>query len=94
MLRHSLATLEGVFVFYRALLPLYCSPLSLFVTLFSIFSLQTCACMLEVPRACPRAFNKCMALGEVKKEKMCALFFDQLKGGCGSVMPGQSVKFF
>ena len=36
--------------------------------LFSIFSLQTCACTLTVPRACLRACNKCMSLGEVKKE--------------------------
>ena len=57
MLRLSLATLEReeeFLVFYRALLPLECSPLSLFVTLFS---LQTCACTLAVPRACLRAYN-------------------------------------
>ena len=40
MLRHSLATLEGeqeFLVCYRALLPLGCSPLSLFVAVFFSF---------------------------------------------------------
>ena len=36
----------GIYSFFRALLSLECSLLSLFVTIFFIFSLQVCACML------------------------------------------------
>ena len=74
MLRYSLATLEGAYEFvvsYRAVLCLGCSPLSFFVAISSLFFTSTLVIHACRHEAKPRACNKCMALGEVKKrEKM------------------------
>ena len=68
-------------VFYRALFPLSCSPPVYLLHFFLFFSLQTCACTFAVLRAIRIIFE-------------CALFFDQLEGGCGSVTPINLINSF
>ena len=57
MLRHSLVTLEGEkgFIdFYRALLPLECSPLAFFVGIFSLVVTSTVCMHACSPRGLPK----------------------------------------